>query len=122
MVEALARCEAVATHRIAHVELHAALAKAVRLGRLDEPGRQAILRQAEDDWSSMWVIEDDAPLVTRAGELAGRFELRAYDSVHLAAVERLAGHMTPAGVEFGCCDRALNDAAIRLGIGLIPST
>ncbi|MEX2374415.1 MAG: type II toxin-antitoxin system VapC family toxin [Dehalococcoidia bacterium] len=40
------------------------------------------------------LIDTDAPLVRRAGELAQRHSLRGYDAIHLAAAERIAGPTT----------------------------
>jgi uncharacterized protein len=57
----------------------------------------------------------DAPLVKEAAELAERFRLRAYDSIHLATAERLH-HETRAPIRFACFDSALSAAASRLGL------
>lgn len=116
VVSAVRESEAIATHLIAHAELHAALAKAVRMGRLDRSQRDAIAAQMDRDWARMLVVQVDEPLVFRAGVLALEFGLRGYDSVHLAAVERLGAHAGSANLHFACFDDSLAVAARRMGI------
>lgn len=76
VVRAVRESEATATHLIAYAELHAALAKAVRMGRLDRPQRDAIAAQMDLDWARMLVVQVDEPMVFRAGVLALEFGLR----------------------------------------------
>jgi predicted nucleic acid-binding protein len=107
------------THLIAYVELHAAVAKAERLGRLDREGADAILTRFEHDWAALLVIDADEALVRRAGGLARQHGLRGYDSVHLAAAERLAATMPAEQVLLAAFDKDLVAAAARLGFQLL---
>lgn len=75
-------------------------------------------RAFERYWNSIDRFPADEITIRRAGELAERYGLRAYDSLHLAAGETLqrALHAT---VTFGCFDRGLNKAARDLGMNAI---
>jgi predicted nucleic acid-binding protein len=68
-----------------------------------------------DDWPQWLVMAVDQPLVELAGRYAEAFALRAYDSLHLAAAQRLRQRV---GVDLGfaCFDRRLNNAADLLGL------
>ena len=48
-----------------------------------------------------------------------RDTLRAYDSVHLAAADRISA-ASGVDVVFGCFDQRLNDAAQTLGLTMLP--
>ena len=78
-------------------------------------------RDFERDWELISAIMPDERMLRHAGDLAERFELRGYDSVHLAAAESLR---VGAGVPFLCFasfDDHLNQAAVQLGFQLLPS-
>jgi len=116
-------CESVSTaalactHLIAYAEMRAALARAVRMGRLAEDERRRQVRALDTDWAALHTIAVDEALVQRAGEHAERFGLRGYDSVHLAAAERaFDGAGRPAAFMLTAFDGDLCDAAQALGI------
>lgn len=108
--------EIVSACRIAWAEFMAAVAARVRVRPqppTDIDARAALRR----DWPSIAKVEVSQPLVERAGELATMFGLRGYDSVQLAAAERL--HLgSPIPVVFGCFDQRLSAAAQSMGIAL----
>ena len=108
---------ACASHLITYAEMRSALARAEATGRIS-PAQLAVARdQFERDWLSVEIINVDASLVRRAGELSERFHLRGFDSVHLAAGERVV-EATPQiiGTGFVAFDRALQHAASELGL------
>jgi predicted nucleic acid-binding protein len=107
------------THLIAYVEMHAAVAKAERLRRLPREDADAILTRFERDWAALLVIGADEALVRRAGGLARQHGLRGYDSVHLAAAERLAATMPTEQVLLAAFDEDLVAAAGRLGLRVL---
>lgn len=74
-----------ATARIAHAEIAAALARLCREGRLSETGRDAIFSHIVQDLTSMTIVEIRPALVARVPALVSRRPLRGYDAVHLAA-------------------------------------
>ena len=88
-------------------------------------GRQSIemlnqcKREFEKDWERVSAILPDERVLRRAGELAERFGLRGYDSVHLAAAESLlAGHGKRL-LHFASFDRVLNEAAEGIGLHVL---
>lgn len=109
------------THLIAFVELHAAVAQAERLRRLDREDADAILTRFERDWAALHVIDADEALVRRAGGSARQHGLRGYDSVHLAAAERLAATIPTEQVLLAAFDKDLVAAAGRLGFQVLNS-
>lgn len=112
---------AVCAHTVAYVEMRAGLARALRMSRLSPEGLSAVLGRLEQDWRSIRVVGIDHRLIRRAGDLAESQGLRAYDSVHLAAAERIHRELTP-GVSFGFVvfDGDLKDAARALEIPILP--
>lgn len=79
----------VATVRLTEVEAHAALAQAARLGRLTRAQHRGAKASLVQLLQSLDWVEADADLMAMACEFAETHALRAYDSVHLAAAERL---------------------------------
>ena len=57
---------AVATHRITYVEIHATLARAARLGRIQASSLEHRLRDFETRWASLDVVDLTGPMVRRA--------------------------------------------------------
>ncbi len=92
--------------RLVYPETRAALAQAHRLGRLTARELRTAVKAFESLHEQLDVVEVDADLARRAGELAEAHLLRAYDAVHLAAAEsvRDANLVVVAG------DAALLDA------------
>lgn len=107
-----------ATHVIAYVETYAAFARLYREARLSTPQFEKIKATFENDWPSFLRIECDEMLLRRAREMAEVFALRAYDSVHLSALEFLQ-KQSEAEVLFACFDDRLNNSAKILGCALL---
>lgn len=70
--------------RLLYVECAAALAQALRMGRLDLARHDAGRLLLERLWADIDVIELDAALMGTSADMAGRHSLRGYDSVHCA--------------------------------------
>ncbi len=113
-----ASAEAVATATIAYVELRAAIAAAVRDRRIRRSRRDRVVAEIERLWGQVLTIGVDEALLRHAGDLAEMMGLRAYDAIHLAAVEA-AGE--PGSIEFACWDNDLRKAASSLGYNLFPA-
>ena len=104
------------THLIAWAEMRAALATAERMGRFSEFGKRNAVATAERDWADFQIVDATEQIIRRAGDLADRFGLRGYDSVHLAAAEAISLLLMPERLHFVCFDDRLNDAANALGL------
>lgn len=107
----------VCTHLITYAEMCAGLAQAVRMDRITESDRVSQMTRFEADWRAAQVVLVDEPLVRRAGELAGRFGLRGYDSVHLAAAESV-WRQAPAATRFVTFDQRQREAGLVLGMAV----
>jgi uncharacterized protein len=105
----------VATSSIAYTETRAALARRRREGALRPADFTAAKRAFEADWPNYLAVEVTSGLCRYAGDLAERYRLRAYDSVHLAAYAEVARHAGPAETRFSSFDKALTRAARSLG-------
>lgn len=106
------RAERLVSVRLVEVEACAALAHAQRLGRITRRELRTSRRELDELLDQVDIVDIDEELAGRAGDLAEERALRAYDAVHLAAVERVddADTVLVAG------DRALLNAAEALGI------
>lgn len=107
------------THWITYAEMRAALARLHRTGYQTDDAYREHKREFETDWRAINAIVPDERRLRRAGDLAERFALRGYDSVHLAAAESL---LTVPGndlLQFASFDRALNEAAREIGLRLL---
>lgn len=104
--------ERVVSIRLARVEARAALAQAVRLGRINTRQHTVAKGRLDAVLAQLDLVDIDDDLVGIAAELAEQQALRAYDAVHLAAAQRVSDHdlVVVAG------DRTLLDAAEELGL------
>lgn len=117
---AVAAAQAIHTHVVAYAEMRSSLARLHRAGRGSTASHRQRLREFERDWQALAVIVPDERMIHRAGDLAERFGLRGYDSVHLAAAESLViDRRFP--VHFASFDAALNAAAAGLGLRTLGS-
>lgn len=108
---AVVAAAAVAAARITYAEARAAFARHTRTGGLTPPELRRVVRHFDEEWGRYSIVEITDDVVHRAGTLAERHRLRAYDAVQLAAAMdlRLAG----ADLRFASFDDLLNRAARR---------
>ena len=104
---------------IAWAEIRSALARAERSGRFAAAFKKTALASAERDWADFVVVQPTEAMVRRAGDLADRFDLRGYDSVHLAAAEAISLLLMPEPLMFVCFEEPLCDAARALGMATV---
>lgn len=118
----LARSEpAVITGAASIAEVPAALARAARIGRIDERSALLMTERFREDWHSSYAV---FPLSTttaeEAGDLAWKHGLRGYDAVHLACCLRAASLLDERMVMV-TYDRELWMAARSEGLETIPA-
>jgi predicted nucleic acid-binding protein len=103
------------TSQVAYPETRSALARRRRDGGLSGSAFQDAKGEFEAEWSLFAKIETNAALCHEAGELAERYELRGFDSIHLASFAEMLRALHGADdVEFSSFDDRLNRAARRL--------
>jgi predicted nucleic acid-binding protein len=107
------RATIVATSTIAYPETRAALARRRRERALRPAGFAAAKRKFEEDWPKYVAVQVTETLCRDAGNLAERYALRGYDSVHLASFLEIAREAGAADTEFSSFDELLN-RAVRL--------
>ena len=118
MLEAAQLSSAISVCRIAWVEMMAAMARRVREIPSDANTIDSGRSRFEQMWPDFAVIEVNQKLVRLAGDIAEAFALRAYDSVQLAAAQRL--HQSARGeMTFACFDKRLQKAAAVMGIQIL---
>lgn len=101
----------VATSGIAYPETRAALARRRRERVLGPSAYATATRTFEDDWSKYLAVDVSAAICREAGNLAERYWLRGYDSVHLASYLEIARRAGVGETQFSSFDDRLNRAA-----------
>jgi predicted nucleic acid-binding protein len=108
----LSQASGAATSLITYAEARAVFARARRLGHITPAGFRAVKQDFEADWPMLMIVQPSDTLCRRAGDLAERYGLRGFDSIHLASLLHLAGD-DRSEVRFSSFDRDLNRAATR---------
>jgi uncharacterized protein len=85
VVALMAAADVVATSLVSRAELAAALARAVRLGVLDQAGGRRAQRRFVREWPDIARVPVGEALVSRAEAVAWDYGLRGYDAVQLAS-------------------------------------
>ena len=104
----------VATSVIAYAETGAALARLRREGELTASNFTSAKREFEGQWPTFVTLEATDSLCRAAGELAERYGLRGYDSVHLASFAEVARRAGTRETRFSSFDDRLNRAVRAL--------
>lgn len=119
--EAVSEAKLAVTHAIAYVEACATFARAAH-ARGDDALFAALRANLDIQWEAWEILEASEPLIRRAADLAGRYRLRGYDSLHLAAaqatLESFGGQMA---VHFAVFDDQLSGAARQAGVPALPT-
>lgn len=114
--EAVGQAEFRGCHIVGYAEACAAIARRARENRVADSELAAKIGELTRDWNDLDVIEATWPLIHKAGQLAVRFGLRGYDSVHLAAAEAVGNRVEGTGdFRFAVFDAALATAARQMG-------
>jgi len=114
------RAAVVSTSQVAYAEMRAALAR-LRRERVLSPAAFASARRAFDaQWPVFLVVEVTDALCRTAGDLAERYRLRGFDSLHLASYAEVARHAGVKDTRFSSVDGRLNRAARLLARRLLP--
>ncbi len=116
--KAVGKSEMIATCLVSYTETRSALARKRRLGEISEGLLAEHKREFEQDWETMHHLPINEAIVRRAGIFAEQYGLRAYDGIHLASAEALQLTVRSLAT-FACFDKALNEAALSLGLCLL---
>ena len=108
----------VATSVVAYAEARATLARLRRDGVLTAASSALVKRQFETQWPTYLTLDATESLCRAAGELAEKYHLRGFDSIHLASFAEVARRAGIADTRFSSFDDRLNDAARKLARAL----
>ena len=106
--------------RLAYVETRAALASAVRIGRLSSSEAAAASTEFDEIWSDLEIVEAGDEVVSSAADLADAHALRGYDAVQLASA--LAIRSANDDVLMITWDDDLSQAAYEAGISVVRTS
>lgn len=115
----LKRSTAAATSVVAYTEARAAFARLHRGGHTHPRRHRERVAQLNTDWESLIRVELTALVLRLAGETAETYELRGFDSIHLASALSLRDR-TDIPLALAVFDQRLRDGAARAGIALLP--
>lgn len=116
-VEVWEAAHRVIASRLMYPEARAALAAAVRAGRVTTAESRLVRSRLESRWDQVEVIEIDDEIARASGDLAETHALRGFDSVHLASAIALADETSI----FATWDLELRAAGQRVGLQLTPA-
>ncbi len=114
----LESCDIAATSIIAYAETRAAFARRCRDKVLSPVEYRNIVTDFNSDWSDFVIINTSNDLILQAGEMAERYALRGFDSIHLSSAMTLK-NKTQSEISFSCFDSKLNFAAKQLLLNLV---
>lgn len=117
----LKRASAAATSVVAYPEARAAFARLHRAQATTSKRHRERVARLNADWESFVRIELSAPVLRLAGETAETYELRGFDSIHLASALWLRDR-TDMPCAFAVFDQRLHDGAARAGLSVRPLT
>ena len=109
---------AVSTSKIAYAEARAAFARKQKEEDLSPKALRKIVEDLNRDWESYFVIEITDGLVRFAGDIAEKYLLRGFDSIHLASAIHLK-NKTNSNIHFSSYDTRLNQSAAKEGITIL---
>jgi uncharacterized protein len=104
----------VATSVVAYAETRAALSRLRREGVLTPSKLASAKSQFEEQWPTYLTLEASDSLCRAAGELAEKYSLRGFDSIHLASFAEVARRAGADAAQFSSFDDRLNQAARKL--------
>ena len=106
---------AVSTSKIAYAEARAAFARKQKEEEFSLKVLRKIVEDLNRDWESYFVIEITDGLIRFAGDIAEKYLLRGFDSIHLASAVHLKNKIR-ADIHFSSYDTRMNQSAEKEGI------
>jgi predicted nucleic acid-binding protein len=104
----------VATSVVAYAETRAALARLRRERMLTASKLASAKRELEEQWPAYLTLAASDSLCRAAGDLAEKYSLRGFDSMHLASFAEVARRAGTDNTRFSSFDDRLNQAARKL--------
>jgi predicted nucleic acid-binding protein len=108
----------ISTSKLAYAEVRSAFARKQKEGGFSTSVLRKIVEDFNKDWESYFLIEITDGLIRFAGNIAEKYLLRGFDSIHLASAVNLRNKINSA-IYFSSHDTRLNQAAEKEGINVI---
>lgn len=102
--------EAVATSIVAYAEARAAFARRYIEKSFRPNQYKRLVTSFNKEWSNYLIVSATQDLVYRAGDLAEKYNLRGFDSIHLSSAVLLRDE-SKLPVVFSCADKKLQKAS-----------
>ena len=109
--------EFISTSLVAYAEARAAFARRFREKAFTREEHNRIKEFLNRDWRSYLILSVTENLINLAGNLAEKYALRGFDSIHLASAVTLQRESS-SPVVFSCFDENLKKAAVRENLDL----
>lgn len=108
----------ISTSKIAYAEARSAFTRKQKEGGFSHRTLREIVDDLNRDWESYFVIEVSDGLIRSAGDLAEKYFLRGFDSIHLASAIQLK-NKSRSEVYFSSTDLRLNQSAEKEKITIL---
>ncbi len=108
----------ISTSKIAYAEARSAFARKQKEGGFPKSALRKIVEDFNKDWESYFLIEITDGLIRFAGDIAEKYLLRGFDSIHLASAVNLRNKIN-SDIYFSSHDTRLNQAAEKEGMSVI---
>jgi predicted nucleic acid-binding protein len=115
----LNKAAAAATSVVAYAEARATFARLHRSALTNPRRHRERVARLNADWESFMRVELSPSVVRLAGETAETYELRGFDSIHLASALWLRDR-TDIPCRFAAFDQRLYEGATRAGLSVLP--
>ena len=112
------RASVISTSKIAYPEARSSFARKRKEGGFSQNALRKIVEQLNRDWESYLLIEITDGLVRAAGDLAEKYLLRGFDSIHLASAVQLRNKIR-SEISFSSTDLKLNQSAQKEGLSVV---
>lgn len=114
-VQAFAKkSKVLATSIVAYAEARAAVKRGLAEEIIYEAEYRLCMSNFKKDWKNYLIVNIDKSLIFLAGDLAEKYNLRGFDSIHLASAVVLREKLN-IDILFLCWDKKLEEAAIMEG-------
>ena len=109
------KAAAISTSKIAYAEARSAFARKQKEDGFPLSVLRKVVEDFNKDWESYFVIEITDGLIRFAGDIAEKYLLRGFDSIHLASAVHLKNKIN-SEIYFSSHDIRLNQSAEKEGI------
>lgn len=108
----------IAASKIAYAEARAAFVRKQREDGFPIKALRKVVEDLDRDWENYFIIEVTDGIIRAAGDIAEKYLLKGFDSIHIASAVNLKSKIR-GEVYFSSADAKLNRAAGKEGIKVL---